>query len=101
MSKQPPLPSMPDWRDPEEANSSITALQTTSPADLVSPESNSKLPGTFEQWSLAWAEFGRTRGYTWMKRGTGLIAFSLFTIAGLSLFGVAQWLLPFLPVYGW
>lgn len=36
----------------------------------------------FDLWSLAWAEFGLTRGYSWLKRGTGIVAFALFTWRG-------------------
>jgi len=52
-------------------------------------------------WKLAWAEFGRTKGYTWMKRGYGVAALLLFTGAGQSIYTVAHWLWPFLPWYGW
>lgn len=50
-------------------------------------------------WSLAWAEFGRTRGAFWMKRGMGILALVLFTIAGQSVYGVAHWFFPFLVAY--
>lgn len=52
-------------------------------------------------WKLAWAEFSRTKGYTWMKRGSGIAALLLFTIAGQSVYTAAHWLWPFLPWYGW
>jgi hypothetical protein len=36
-----------------------------------------------------------------MKTGGGLIWFIALTVFGLSLFGIAQWLFPFLPAIGW
>jgi len=55
----------------------------------------------FSIWGLAWAEFARTLGYFWMKRGVGIAAFILLTVFGGSLYGAAKWLFPFLPIYGW
>lgn len=55
----------------------------------------------FSAWKLAWAEFGRTRGAFWMKHGVGIGAFVLLTVLGGSLYGLARWIFPFLPVYGW
>ena len=55
----------------------------------------------FATWSLAWYEFALTRGYSWMKRGYGIAALVLFNVLGGSLYGVAQWAFPVLPMYGW
>jgi len=36
-----------------------------------------------------------------MKRGYGIGALILFTVLGGSLYAVAKWLFPFLPMYSW
>jgi hypothetical protein len=60
-----------------------------------------KASSQFSIWTLSWAEFGRTRGAFWMKRGMGILTLALFTIAGQSVYGIAHWFFPFLPLYGW
>jgi hypothetical protein len=94
---------MPNWREDEPVSLqpiSTTSLESQSKSNI--PEQQHGLVAhALQQWDLAWAEFARTRGYTWVKRGHGLLWFLLLTGAGQSLFGIAQFLFPFLPVYGW
>lgn len=96
------LPSMPDWRNSEEPNTSRALQTTTAPAlETGTPTKIGAVQSHLQQCERAWSEFLLTPGYSWVKKGGGLVAFVIFTVSGLSLYGVASWLFPFLPVYGW
>jgi hypothetical protein len=59
------------------------------------------LKAHFGLWRVAWNELQRARGFHWLRKAKGLLAFLAFTGFGLSLYQIIKSLFPALPRLAW